>query len=724
MKRWIALLCAVALTGYILTSPVLTYQVMAEEETAHSSGNDVSGGNGKTAQNSVLSQEEKDWIEEAKTKLKEIANERDIMALVYLSDTYPLRAEASYESSTVVTVPSGQQVLIQDIYVDENYVVWEYVTCEYKYSTYSGYIPRSNLACSDERFLNWEETYGMNPQARSLMTLDSNGRSVYADVDQFPESYQGALLTLKQAHPNWTFVKMNTGLNWSTVVAEEMKSGRSLIPSSFPSYMQTGLYSKSWAYASEDTLKYYLDPRNWLTDNYMFQFELLTYNESYHTEAALQSFLNNTFMKGVMPGLNLTYAHAIWAIGAELKVSPFHLASRIYQEQGAGTSPLISGDYPGYIGYYNYFNISASGTTTTAVIESGLNKAKQAGWTDPYKSIYGGADVISANYIRKGQDTLYLQKFDVDPTGGLYWHQYMQNICAPSSEGLSIRKLYANANSLDNTFVFKIPVYDNMPANACPKPTASYSVALKAPEGYNDATIYLDGIPYQAVSQDGSYIVSAPDGNVKTAVMYQYNESGVPVGMYVWSLSHNGSQFVVTEVPELRDLLTYHGFSIRIVGKSGIRFKTGISSELRAQLIGGGAGGYTLKEYGTLVMNNANRNQFPMIRNGEKVLSGLSYGQNESGNLEDKIYETVSGRYRFTSVLVGLPANQYKTEYAFRGYAVLNKDGQEIVIYGPPVARSIYALAKQFSESGMYTPGSEADQFLKKLISDGDSAGG
>ena len=78
----------------------------------------------------------------------------------------------------------------------------------------------------------------------------------------------------------------------------------------------------------------------------------------------------------------------------------------------------------------------------------------------------------------------------------------------------------------------------------------------------------------------------------------------------------------------------------------------------------------------------------------------------------------MSGRYRFTSVLVGLPANQYKVEYAFRGYIILNKDGKDITIYGPVQARSIYALAQQVLNMGTYAQGSEADTFLRKLISD------
>ena len=102
------------------------------------------------------------------------------------------------------------------------------------------------------------------------------------------------------------------------------------------------------------------------------------------------------------------------------------------------------------------------------------------------RQILGGAEVISANYIRKGQDTLYLQKFNVSPTASnpIYTHQYMQNISAPTTEALSIKKLYESAGALENTFVFKIPVYENMPASPCPMPTSSTNVVLQVPSGY------------------------------------------------------------------------------------------------------------------------------------------------------------------------------------------------------------------------------------------------
>lgn len=677
-------------------------------------------------------QTQSEWQEEAQAALSAIAEEREIMALVYLSDEYPIRVMPSYDSEVVVTVLSGQQVNILNWVMDDEGENWEYVCLEYNGRQFSGYVPRAYLACSDSRFLEWEKQCGTNP-GKPMTYSAISGITTYPDIEQFPESYQPALLALKEKHPNWTFVVMKTTLDWETVIYNEMQGGKSLVHKSMPEWMKDGLYDTgNWYFATEEALKLYMDPRNHLAENAIFQFEQLTYNEEYHTQEAVESFLNNTFMRSYnsdgsincAPKTVMTYAHIFWAIGRDegLQVSPFHLVARVLQEQGAGTSPLISGTYPGYEGYYNYFNVGASGTTNQQVIESGLKYAKEHNWRGAYYSILGGADFISANYIRKGQDTLYLEKYNVNPNGTYnpYTHQYMQNISAPTTEAQSIKKLYESAGALDSPFVFKIPVYENMPQEVCGIPEETTDVSLTLPAGYGDTTVWLDGVPYQGEMQDGKLVVHAPDANAKTAVVYQYNDNGIPVNMYVWSLRYNGIFYKATAEPELENLLSYHGFSIRITGKSGIRFKTGISTTLRDALASTGVNGYTLKEYGTLVMNNLNREQYAMVKDGTKVAGGVAYGTDSSGNHQDVIFETTGGRYRYTSVLVGMPPEQYKTEYAFRGYAVLEKDGKQVVIYGPVVAKSIYALANQLLEQGSYAEGSSAYEFLQQLISDAD----
>ena len=704
-----------------------TGQTEGEGESSDAEGASEEPGRAWKRTSGAMDEETAGWVEEAGESLAGLAAQQDIMALVYLSDEYTVRSLPSSESDTVVNVLSGQMVNILDLYINDETEIWYYVNLEYKGVQMYGYVESAYLACSDARFLEWQTQYGMDFSAAAY-TVDGAERAAYPDIEQFPESYRPALQALKEKHPNWTFVKMNTTLDWEFSISSELMNDRSLVYKTLPDWAKNGLYDKgTWYYASEAAVKVYMDPRNSLTESAVFQFEQLTYNEAYHTLEAVDSFLGNTFMNSnaPAPGSDKTYAQLFWEIGREdgRKVSPFHLAARVLQEQGAGTSPLISGKYPGYEGYYNYFNVGASGNTNQQVIESGLKYAKDHGWSTVEAALRGGADFISANYIKKGQDTLYLQKFNVNPNGAYapFTHQYMQNISAPTSEASSIRRLYEGAGALDSTFVFKIPVYENMPAAPCGPPNASTEITLPLPEGYGDPVMWLDGVAYPAEVRNGSLVVTAPNGNAKTAVLYKYNENGVPVGMSVWGSSYNGVVYTAIPISGLEDLLTYHGFSIRITGKSGIRFKTGISTELRGRLLADGVDGYRLKEYGTLVTNNANLGQYPMIKGGTKIAGGVSYGMDGNGNMQDVVFETVDGRYRFTSVLVGLPVEQYKTEFAFRGYAVLEKNGIQTIIYGPVVARSIYALSHQLINQGTYEAGSEADTFLRKLIHDADA---
>ena len=110
-----------------------------------------------------------------------------------------------------------------------------------------------------------------------------------------------------------------------------------------------------------------------------------------------------------------------------------------------------------------------------------------------------------------------------------------------------------------------------------------------------------------------------------------------------------------------------------------------------------------------------------MVRGGEKISTGIAYGLDQNGVMQDVVFETVDGRYRYTSVLVGLPVYRYKTEYAFRGYATLVKNGEEVTLYGPIRSKSIYALAEQCINMNLYAPGTDAHNYLKQLISDADA---
>ena len=226
-----------------------------------------------------------------------------------------------------------------------------------------------------------------------------------------------------------------------------------------------------------------MDPRNFLNEDDIFMFESLTY-EKYQEEDVVEAALANTFMANTnVPGEEYTNAWLFCWIGEKYDINPVALASRVRQEQGAGTSDLISGKYSGYEGLYNYFNIQATGSTKDEIIKNGLKEAKtgstimmpdgtvsSGAWDTPSKAVIGGSLKFANLYILKNQNTLYAQKFDYDGKyNGKYWHQYMTNIMAPYSEGNQVRRSYSKSGQMENSFVFLIPVYDERPSSS-PKP--------------------------------------------------------------------------------------------------------------------------------------------------------------------------------------------------------------------------------------------------------------
>lgn len=279
-------------------------------------------------------------------------------------------------------------------------------------------------------------------------------------------------------------------MDWSEVIIAESTGyhGRNVVPSTRADAWKCACnktVEDVWKCASTAAVAYYMDPRNSLNENYIFQFEQLTYDEKNQTKEGVELILKPcnyaqgkvTYYdsKGNKKTLDKTYVDVIMEASKEYNISPYHLASRIRQEQGAGNAgSMISGTWTGgdgnYKGLYNFFNICAYGKN---IVQNGLKYAKSQGWTDPEKSIKGGAKILASGYISIGQDTLYLEKFDVVNGGdGYYSHQYMTNVSASRTEGYTIRNTYTDMGLLssESKIKFKIPVYKNMPEQICPQP--------------------------------------------------------------------------------------------------------------------------------------------------------------------------------------------------------------------------------------------------------------
>lgn len=346
------------------------------------------------------------------------------------------------------------------------------------------------------------------------VSYTDGGNSDYAQQLRnagFPDSYIPNLAALHAKYPNWTFQALSTGLDWNTVLDKEMKNGVNLVQSSADDSKKStnsGAYNwytnkwteyeSGWVSVGRDYLAYCMDPRNFLNETNIFMFEDISYNSN-QSLAGVQSIVAGTFMQGTKTYSNnnetIDYASSIYDIAQRSGVSSYHIASKIRQEQGAkGTSPLISGTYKGYEGYYNFFNFNAYGSTKDAIYVRGLKYAKKQGWSSRYLSILGGANKIKSDYINRGQNTIYLEKFNVSSLSAVGTHQYMSNVSGAISEGQNVGKGYTDKTQ---AFNFVIPVYTNMPQSACAFTASgnpnnylsSLSIAgLSLTPGFNGAT--------------------------------------------------------------------------------------------------------------------------------------------------------------------------------------------------------------------------------------------
>ena len=255
---------------------------------------------------------------------------------------------------------------------------------------------------------------------------------------------------------------------------------------------------------------------------------------------------------------SVNYIDIIMRAAQESSVNPYVLTAMILQEQGKnGTSDLISGRSSNYPGIYNFFNIQAYDDGTMSAVTRGLWWASQAGsygrpWNSIEKAIIGGADCYGENFVREGQDTFYLKKFNVT-SKNRYQHQYMTNVEGAASEGFKLGQAYSESLK-QQALVFRIPVYTGMPETAasCPTKDGSPNNKLKA--------LSVDGFSITpSFSMDvNSYDLIVDPGVQGVNVSASTIDSGATVQGTGWiTLSGGTAQVTVTVTAANGDVRSY-----------------------------------------------------------------------------------------------------------------------------------------------------------------------
>lgn len=218
---------------------------------------------------------------------------------------------------------------------------------------------------------------------------------------------------------------------------------------------------------------------------------------------------------------------------------------------------------------------------------------------------------------------------------------------------------------------------------------------------------YLQRIPTQR------YVNLPETGDLLT--IYSFKDgtptgsyTNYPTGMQVFRITRQEGGAKAEEITEFANLLNYAGCSIRLTGTKGIRMITGISENARTALTGAqGLAGYTLEEYGTVVMRGVGT---PTLENSKS--HNFAYKKGKA----DPVFARAGGMIQYTNVLVGFSLEDCKNTLTLRPYIKLKDTttGETVTLYGGCVSRSIGYIAKQ--NENTYQPGTAGYKYVHEII--------
>ena len=214
-----------------------------------------------------------------------------------------------------------------------------------------------------------------------------------------------------------------------------------------------------WVDATRDEVKYYMDPKNFLSDDGIFMFMKLNNSSSIPASAVAGAIKG----KGVLDGRE----NAFLAGAEKYNVNPLYLACHARLETGNGTSTLATGVLVRTVDnvpvdpkiVYNMFGIGAFDGDHDYTVRTGAERAYKEGWFDPDTAITEGAQWIGKNYINNQsyfQDTLYKMKWNLN-YNGVITHQYATDIGWAYKQAKMMAPILREYGSY---LVFEIPIFE------------------------------------------------------------------------------------------------------------------------------------------------------------------------------------------------------------------------------------------------------------------------
>ena len=283
-------------------------------------------------------------------------------AAVIRGTSVNVRASASTSSQLLTSLGNNTAVSILNQTTGSDGKVWYQISA----GGLTGYV-RSDLVSTQSVAYNTDADF-----------------EAYLAQQGFPESYKAGLRTLHAQHPTWIFNAVQTGLDWNTAVASELQGTSSLVETGSKSSWKSteagkfdwttstwpGFDGATWVGASQEIVAYFMDPRNFLDDSYVFQFAVHDYDAQLQTIDALRSMLQGTFLDGqvAIDASSPLYAAAAAAQG--LSTSTNVVSGQTVTDTGVGTTTQ-TGSGESLLGYEGPGTVSGtavpqdmSGTTT------------------------------------------------------------------------------------------------------------------------------------------------------------------------------------------------------------------------------------------------------------------------------------------------------------------------------------------------------------------------
>lgn len=211
--------------------------------------------------------------------------------------------------------------------------------------------------------------------------------------------------------------------------------------------------NNSWVNANFYDVEYYLNPKNLMDNNGIYQFLILNYSEGMTVEEADNILAG----KGILEGKGAAFLE-----GAEkYNINPAYLIAHALLETGNGASKLATGIEVSVIDgqevepkvTYNMYGIQAIDQDPNG---RGSEYAYKQGWFTPESAIIEGAEWIGQGYINSEkykQNTLYKMRWNKD----VIWHQYASDVAWANKQVDRIKRYTDMSPGLK--LIFEIPVF-------------------------------------------------------------------------------------------------------------------------------------------------------------------------------------------------------------------------------------------------------------------------